>query len=142
MIEEALGQQFDWEAASAIRASERELPIRDNFLLGSQVSLVVAGVADTAAGGLVVAEMAGVTTVGSTPVWGGGGAAAPAVSTLSAGARDVLLRDVTRAGALRHLNQLRAMRDAVGAGTQAHLRLTRAVEQLELFIQEAWPFLK
>jgi hypothetical protein len=38
-IEQALGQKFNWEEASAIRVSERELQIRDKVLLGSQVSL-------------------------------------------------------------------------------------------------------
>ena len=70
-IEQALGQKFNWEEASAIRASERELQIRDKVLLGSQVSLAAAGVADAAAGGLVGAEMAGITRIGSTPLWGG-----------------------------------------------------------------------
>uniref|UniRef100_UPI003220535A hypothetical protein n=1 Tax=Thermogutta sp. TaxID=1962930 RepID=UPI003220535A len=37
---------------SAIRASERELQIRDKVLLGSQVSLAGAAVADAAAGGI------------------------------------------------------------------------------------------
>lgn len=62
MIERALGQKFNWEAASAIRASERDLQIREKVLLGSQVSLVAAGVADAAAGGVAVYEAATGTT--------------------------------------------------------------------------------
>lgn len=65
MIEKALGQRFNWEGASAIRASERELKIRDKVLLGSQVSLAAAGVADAAAGGIAIVEA---TALGGTPV--------------------------------------------------------------------------
>ncbi|GAB6166132.1 hypothetical protein JCM19992_21320 [Thermostilla marina] len=55
MIEQALGQKFNWEAASAIRASEGELRVRDKVLLGSQVSLVAAATADAAAAGCAAA---------------------------------------------------------------------------------------
>ena len=64
-IEQALGQKFNWEAASAIRASERELEIRDKVLIGSQVSLVAAGIADASAGGVAVVEA---TALGGKPV--------------------------------------------------------------------------
>ncbi|ASV73585.1 hypothetical protein THTE_0983 [Thermogutta terrifontis] len=62
-IEQALGQKFNWEAASAIRASDQELRVRDKVLLGSQVSLVAAGVADAAAGGVALYEAATGTTL-------------------------------------------------------------------------------
>ncbi|GAB6188008.1 hypothetical protein [Thermopirellula anaerolimosa] len=62
-IEQALGRKFNWEQASAIRASERELQIRDKVLLGSQVSLAGAAVADAAAGGVAVYQAATGTTI-------------------------------------------------------------------------------
>lgn len=65
MIEQALGQKFNWEAASAIRASEGELRVRDKVLLGSQVSLAAAGVADAAAGATAIVE---VTVLAGKPV--------------------------------------------------------------------------
>ncbi|MGQ9823341.1 MAG: hypothetical protein ACUVQK_15925 [Thermogutta sp.] len=61
-IENTLGQKFNWEGASAIRATERELKVRDKVVLGSQVSLAAAGVADAAAGGVAAYEAASGST--------------------------------------------------------------------------------
>ncbi|GIW97582.1 MAG: hypothetical protein KatS3mg111_0915 [Pirellulaceae bacterium] len=66
-IEQALGQKFNWEAASAIRASEQALRARDKVLRSSEVSFVVAGVADALAGGLAICEAA----TGVVASWGG-----------------------------------------------------------------------
>ena len=88
-IEDALGQKIDWDGGP-IKASERELRIRDRVFLGSQISLVVSGVAVVGALGAKAAPLgAGSVTAGAAEL--GIGSKAVMATGLGAGTWPALL---------------------------------------------------
>ncbi|MDZ4818681.1 MAG: RHS repeat-associated core domain-containing protein, partial [Planctomycetota bacterium] len=130
------GIVIDWDHG-AYNEAQAGYQGRLNTLDASEKCLYVAAAADAAAGGLVVAELAGVTTIGSAPVLGTG-AGTGAASTLSAGARDALARYGTRHAAMAALAQLHAIRDALPRGSEAYMKVTARMDQFEAAIIEAF----